>query len=99
MLDLLQWPAMVVTLVASWMVASKTRGRRLVGFWIFLLSNALWIAWGLPTHAYALVVLQAFLIVTNVRGIVKAHAPVREEGPLGTSAAPRPAGSPRMERP
>jgi hypothetical protein len=89
MLELLQWPAMVVTLIASWMVASKTRGRRLVGFWAFLLSNVLWIAWGVPTHAYALVALQAFLIVTNVRGILKARAPVREDGALGTKAAHR----------
>ncbi len=71
MLELLQWPAMAVTVLASWMVASKTPLRREVGFWIFLLSNALWVAWAIPERAYALVALQLFLAVTNLRGIAK----------------------------
>lgn len=43
-LDLLQWPAMAITLLAAWLVASQRQGRRSLGFWVFLLSNALWIA-------------------------------------------------------
>ena len=31
-LDLLQWPAMVVTLVASWLVASRAKKQREIGF-------------------------------------------------------------------
>ena len=54
-LDLLQWPAMVVTLAAAWLVASKHRGRRHWGFWLFVLSNALWIAWGWPNRSYGLI--------------------------------------------
>ncbi|MEG6657473.1 hypothetical protein V2A87_44065, partial [Pseudomonas aeruginosa] len=46
-LDYLQWPAMLVTVVAAWLVASAHRRRRKVGFWVFLASNLLWIAWGL----------------------------------------------------
>ncbi|MCO6711001.1 hypothetical protein, partial [Streptomyces sp. CHA3] len=57
-LDLLQWPAMAITLLAAWLVASQRQGRRNLGFWVFLLSNALWIAWGLQAEAYALIVLQ-----------------------------------------
>jgi hypothetical protein len=67
-LDLVQWPAMLVTLVAAWFVASTRSGRRKIGFWIFLLSNALWITWGLHTRAYALVVLQVCLAMMNIRG-------------------------------
>jgi hypothetical protein len=67
-IDLLQWPAMVITVGASWYVASRVAGRRRLGFWLFLLSNALWAIWGMSAHAYALVVLQACLAVTNIRG-------------------------------
>jgi hypothetical protein len=70
-LDLLQWPAMVVTVAASWLVASRSKAKRAVGFWVFLASNALWIAWGVPAGAWALVVLQVCLAALNVRGAFK----------------------------
>jgi hypothetical protein len=68
-LDFLQWPAVVVTLVAAWFVASKRQGRRHAGFWLFIVSNGLWIAWGWQTRSYALIVLQVGLFVMNVRGM------------------------------
>lgn len=74
LLDLLQWPAMVVTLVSSWLVASTQAARRSVGFWMFLLSNVLWVLWGWHTDAYALIALQLGLAAMNVRGAVKAEA-------------------------
>jgi len=67
-IDLIQWPAMIVTIVAAWYVASSSRTRRKAGFWLFLLSNVLWVAWGLHAHAYALVTLQICLAFMNVRG-------------------------------
>lgn len=67
-IDLLQWPAMVVTVAAAWLVASKAEQRRKIGFWIFLLSNVLWVIWGLSTSAYALVALQIALAAMNIRG-------------------------------
>lgn len=70
-LDLLQWPAMVVSVVAAFLVGSTDAGRRKAGFWLFLLSNVMWIVWGLPAHAYALVVLQVALAAMNVRGMRK----------------------------
>jgi hypothetical protein len=70
-LDVLQWPAMVVTVAASWLVASRSKTKRAVGFWTFLASNALWIAWGVPARAWALVVLQVCLAALNVRGAFK----------------------------
>ena len=69
--DLVQWPAMLVTVGASWYVASTKKRRRKFGFWLFLLSNVLWVAWGLHAHAYALIVLQFFLVVMNLRGLFK----------------------------
>ena len=71
MLGLIQWPAMVVTVVAAWLVGSRTKKRRAIGFWVFLASNVLWIAWGVPAHAYALIVLQVALAVMNIRGAGK----------------------------
>jgi hypothetical protein len=68
-IDLLQWPAMVVTLIAAWLVASQQEARRNLGFWCFLASNALWISWGIHTQAYALIVLQLGLAFMNIRGV------------------------------
>jgi len=70
-LDLLQWPAMVVTLLASWLVASRREALRAWGFWVFLASNALWIGWGSHTGAWALVALQVGLVAMNLRGAAK----------------------------
>ena len=71
MLDWVQWPAMVATLAAAWLVASQRRTRRLFGFATFVLSNVLWVVWAVPAEAYALIVLQAGLFALNVRGIRK----------------------------
>jgi hypothetical protein len=81
-LDLLQWPAMLVTLAAAWFVASSQRRRRDIGFWLFMASNVLWIAWGLHAHATALIVLQVGLAFTNIRGAIRnsAEAKRRHEG-------------------
>ena len=51
--DAIQWLAMVVTVIAAWMVGSQKKFKRNWGFWLFLLSNVLWIIWGLHDHAYA----------------------------------------------
>jgi len=69
--DLVQWPAMAATVAAAWLVASRGARRRMLGFWCFLASNALWVLWGLHDHAYALVGLQFCLAAINVRGVYK----------------------------
>ena len=68
---MLQWPAMAVTVLAAWLVASTSRRKRTIGFWVFLASNVLWSVWGWHTRAYALVVLQIFLAAMNARGVYK----------------------------
>jgi hypothetical protein len=70
-LNLLQWPAMIVTVWAAWLVASQRKLKRNWGFWLFIISNVLWIAWGLHDRAYALIILQICLALLNVRGAVK----------------------------
>jgi len=70
-LEQLQWPAMVVTVVAAWLIASQAKRRRVIGFWLFLLSNILWTVWGWHARAYALVALQIALAILNFRGVYK----------------------------
>jgi hypothetical protein len=71
LIDLLQWPAMVTTASAAWMVGSLHKNRRQTGFYVFLLSNVLWIIWGWHAGAWALIVLQLALAVINFRGVFK----------------------------
>jgi hypothetical protein len=80
LIDLLQWPAMAVTVLAAWLVASTKHTRRKVGFWCFLASNVLWVAWGLHDDAFALIALQLCLVATNLRGAFKnEHTPAEEK--------------------
>lgn len=82
MWDFLQWPAMVTSLAAAWLVASQGAGKRKAGFWVFLLSNALWIAWGMHDGAFALIALQLGLAALNIRGVMKnAHSAPGEKSP------------------
>ena len=71
LLDAMQWPAMAVTLFAAWLVASQSRRKRSLGFWCFVASNVLWVAWGWHDSAYALIALQFGLFALNVRGARK----------------------------
>jgi hypothetical protein len=70
-IDWLQWPAMAITVFASWLIASQKKFKRNWGFWLFLASNALWAVWGFHDGAYALILLQACLAALNIRGAIK----------------------------
>lgn len=69
--DLVQWPAMAVTVLAAWLVGSRSAARRAAGFWSFLAGNGLWVVWGVHDGAYALIGLQFCLAAMNVRGVYK----------------------------
>jgi hypothetical protein len=71
LINALQWPAMLVTVIAAWLGASQRKLKRNWGFWLFLVSNLLWIVWGIHDGAYALIFLQLCLGFLNVRGAVK----------------------------
>jgi hypothetical protein len=62
---------MIVTLLASWLVAARSEPRRARAFWVFLFSNVLWMAWGWQGGAWALVVLQVGVAAMKVRGAYK----------------------------
>lgn len=70
-LDWVQWPAFAASVLAAWLVGSNDASRRNIGFWVFLLSNILWVAWGWYSHALALVALQVCLAAMNIRGLFK----------------------------
>ena len=75
LIDLVQWPAMVATLIAAWLVASEGKRKRNWGFWCFIVSNVLWIVWGWHDGAFALVALQLGLFALNIRGERKTEQP------------------------
>jgi hypothetical protein len=70
-LDWIQWPAMIVTVLAAWLIGSQRPGRRMIGFVCFSVSNVLWVIWGFYAGAYALIVLQVCLFLMNLRGLKK----------------------------
>ena len=70
-MSLIQWPAMAASIIAMWLVGSSHEHKRGWGFWIFLLSNVLWVIWGVHDHAYALILLQLALAMMNIRGVKK----------------------------
>jgi hypothetical protein len=70
-LSLLQWPAMVINILAVWLLTYQSKRRRNVGFWCSLLSNVLWIAWGWYAQALAVIGLQIALAALNIRGVKK----------------------------
>lgn len=71
LLDLLQWPAFAITLFATYLVGSNDETRRKVGFYLFILSNVLWVIWGWHDGAWALIALQFGLFFLNMRGAKK----------------------------
>ena len=72
-INYIQWPAMVVTIMASWYVAAERKDNRNCGFWLFLLSNLLWFIWSIPNSAWALAALQLALADMNIRGVLKSN--------------------------
>jgi hypothetical protein len=82
-LDLLQWPAMAVTVTATGLVGAQSPALRAWGFWLFLASNALWVAWGWYAAAWALVALQVILAGMNVRGAKKNDEAEEDEEAAG----------------
>ncbi len=92
LIDLVQWPAMVVTIVAAWLIGSQKKHKREIGFWCFLASNVLWIVWGVHDGAYALIGLQLALAFLNIRGVRKnetAAAVETTQGAVHDAAARR----------
>jgi hypothetical protein len=70
-MSLIQWPAMVVNILAVWLLTSQAKHKRHAGFVLSLISNALWVVWGLHVQAFAVLGLQVALATLNIRGVKK----------------------------
>jgi hypothetical protein len=60
-LDWVQWPAMLVTVLAAWLIGSQRSARRMTEFVCFGLSNVLWVIWGVyaePIPVLIMVIMQ-----------------------------------------
>lgn len=68
---LLEWPAMLISLAAAWWMGSRKPDKRIVAFWLLIVGNLMWIAWGWGEEAWALIALNIGLMGLNVRGIFK----------------------------
>jgi hypothetical protein len=62
---------MVASATAAWLVASRHPKKKTWGFAVFLVSNVLWASWGFHEKAWAVVILQATLLIINGRGAKK----------------------------
>lgn len=69
--NLLQWPAMVINILAVWLLTYQVKRMRQAGFLFSLLSNVLWIIWGWHVGALAVLGLQFALAAINIRGVRK----------------------------
>lgn len=67
----LEWPAMLVSLIAAYWMGSKKADKRVIAFWMLIVGNVMWIAWGWGEAAWALIALNVGLMALNVRGIMK----------------------------
>jgi len=80
--SLIQWPAMVINILAVWLLTSQFKGKRHVGFLLSLLSNVMWVVWGWHAEAFAVLGLQVALATLNVLGVrkteSKAQAPTHQ---------------------
>jgi hypothetical protein len=72
--SLIQWPAMVINILAVWLLTSQSKGKRHTGFGLSLLSNLLWVIWGWHAQAFAVLGLQIALATINVLGVRKTES-------------------------
>jgi hypothetical protein len=70
-MSLLQWPAMVVNVLSVWLLTFPSKRTRYTGFFLSLISNGLWVAWGWHAQAFAVIGLQIALTALNIRGVTK----------------------------
>lgn len=69
--SLLQWPAMVITVLAVWLLTYQSKRTRHAGFLCSLIGNVLWVVWGWHVQAFAVIGLQFALAAINIRGVRK----------------------------
>jgi len=74
MLPLLEWSGAILGLIGAGMLAINHRVSRF-GWLFYLVSNVCWVAFGIATHAFGLVVMQVGFTVTTLVGIYRWFSP------------------------
>lgn len=64
-----EWIAAAWSVIGAWLVGSQDVHLRWFGFLLFLMSNLIWIGWGITIKAWPLVAMQCAFLVTSVRGV------------------------------
>ena len=67
-LNLLQWPALVLAIAGAPLVASGVSRRVYVGFTLWTVSNLCWIAWALTTGTWSVLLMQVYFLFTSLAG-------------------------------
>lgn len=79
-IELLQWPAMAITVLAAWFMGSGRAKRRVIAFCCFTAGNVMWVVWGKSHDAYGLIILEIIMAMMNMRGLKKNIAESRSVG-------------------
>lgn len=66
--SLCQWPGMALGLLGAVFVAGTSHQRRRWGFALWVGSNTFWIANGLGSGTWGLVIMQIFFLATSAAG-------------------------------
>lgn len=69
-LPVLEWSGAILGLIGAAMLAINRKVSRF-GWLFFLASNVCWVIYGIATHAFGLVVMQAGFTVTTIIGIYR----------------------------
>jgi hypothetical protein len=70
----LEWSGAILGLIGAAMLAINHKVSRF-GWLFFLASNVCWVVYGIATHAFGLVTMQAGLTVTTLIGIYRWFRP------------------------
>lgn len=73
-LPVLVWSGAILGLIGAAMLAINHKVSRF-GWLFFLASNVCWVIYGIATHAFGLVVMQAGFTVTTIIGIFRWFRP------------------------
>ncbi len=68
-LDILQTFGAILGILGAFQVASSSRKWRLVGFIVWLVSNAVLMTWSISISAWAVSGMQCFFFISNIIGI------------------------------
>jgi hypothetical protein len=69
--NFLDWPAMLTALIGTFILSRRAPSARMrrLAFFIYLVSNLLWLAWACHLRAYPMIIMQLGFLYTSIDGI------------------------------